>query len=437
MMMWIRGIGCVLAAAVLACGLMACSSPSVSLEEDPEAYAKEVQNLEARLSERPDDAKALRDLGAIYMRTQRPAQAYDLLKKAYSYQPEDPKTLFYLGLASEGVGKQQAALRIFKKYGEVSRASDYRTLMEGRYEWLVREEAKEDMREMMQRETEIADQQVSERVVAVLPLEFQGADDQYKPLGRGLAAMVTTDLAGIGRLKVVERIRLQALLDELELGQTEYVNSSTAPRLGRMLGAGRLVGGSYFVTTDQRLRVDVTLASIGAGVQFPDIDGESGELRNLFRLQKQLVFRIIDGLDVELTPRERAKIEEVPTENLQAFLAYCRGLEDEDRGDFGAAERHYGRSQALDPTFDAPRQRKDKMKALGAGGGSPQNAMASATQAQAGATSIDLLDQRLRNMGFGVSLSPETIREPAQESVTGTPEALPPPPRPPADQPPN
>jgi tetratricopeptide (TPR) repeat protein len=431
MIMWIRGIGSVLCAAFLAVILAACSSPSVSLEEDPAAYEDQVGRLQARLSERPDDAKALRDLGAIYMRTQRPARAYDALKKAFSYQPNDPKTLFYLGLASESVGKRQAALRMFKKYGEVSPASDYRTLMEGRYEWLVRTQVKEDMRDLLAREREIADQQVSERVVAVLPLEFQGADEQYKPLGRGLAAMVTTDLANVSRLKIVERIRLQALLDELELAQTEYVDASTAPRVGRMLGAGRLVGGSYYVTTDERLRMDVTLASIGSSVQFPDIDGESGQLRDLFRLQKQLVFRIIDGLDVQLTPRERAKIEEVPTENLQAFLAYCRGLEDEDRGDFGAAERHYGRSQTLDPGFEAPRQRKSKMEGLSAAGGSPQNAMASATQAQSGTTSIDLLDQRLRNMGFNVSLSPEPSREPAQESDTASPEALPPPPDPP------
>lgn len=427
-----------LCAVVLAVGLSACASPSVSLEEDPEAYADQVENLQARLSERPNDAKALRDLGAIYMRTQRPAQAYDLLKKAFSYQPDDPKTLFYLGLASEGVGKRRAALRLFKKYDEVSRASDYRTLMEGRYEWLVREQAQEDMREMVAREQSIADQQVSERVVAVLPLEFQGADDRYEPLGRGLAAMVTTDLANVSRIKVVERIRLQALLDELKLAQSEYVDASTAPRVGRMLGAGRLVGGSYFVTSDDQLRLDVTLASIGSQIQFPPVEGQTGPLNDLFRLQKLMVFRIIDGLDVQLTPQERARIEEVPTENLQAFLAYCRGLEDEDRGNFGAAERHYNQSQALDPNFEAPQQRKSKMKGLSQAGGPPQNAMAAASQAQTGTTSIDLLNQRLRNMGFGPMTAPESSREPAQENDTASPEVLPPPPPPPASSnPPN
>lgn len=418
--------------------LSACSSPSVSLNEDPDAFEGQIKRLEARLSERPGDAKALRDLGSIYMRTQQPARAYDLLKKAFSYQPDDPKTLFFLGIASESVGKQGAALGLFKKYDSVPEASDYRTLMEGRYEWLVREKAKKEMKEMLAREEEIADRQISERVVAVLPLSFQGADDTYKPLGRGLAAMVTTDLANIGRLRVVERIRLQALLDELKLAQTEYVDASTAPRVGRMLGAGRLVGGSYFVTTDEELRLDVTIASLGSELRFPRVDGESGRLDQLFRLQKRVVFRIVDQLDVDLTPQERAKLEEVPTNNLQAFLAFCRGLEDEDRGNFGAAERHYQQSQALDPGFSAPAQRKNKMQGLNAAGGPPESAMAATTRAETGTTSIDLMNERLRNMGFGSAISTDGSREPAQENDTVDDEALPPPPPPPSSaQPPN
>lgn len=418
--------------------LVSCASPSVSLEEDPEAYEEEVRRLEARLSERPSDAESLRDLGAIYMRTQRPARAYDLLKTAYSYGPRDPKTLFYLGIASESVGKKNAALRLFKTYGTLPESSDYRTLMEGRYEWLVREQARESMREMVAREQEIADPAVSERVVAVLPLEFQGADEKYKPLGRGLAAMVSTDLARIERLRIVERIRLQALLDELKFSQSEYVDASTAPRVGKMLGAGRLVGGSYLVTSDEELRLDITLASVRSGT-VPTIDGESGRLEELFRLQKQVVFRIVDGLDVELTPGERDAIEDVPTRDLQAFLAFCRGLEDEDRGNFGAAERHYQEAQSLDPSFEEPRQRQSKMKSLGAAGGSTRSAMASATQADVGATSIDLLDQRLRNMGFGISLAPPEGRDPAQENASGDDTALPAPPDPPpsSSTPPN
>lgn len=438
----IRGIRFSPGAACLALGLVllvsACSSPSVSLNEDADAFEGQIKRLEARLSERPGDATALRDLGAIYMRTQQPARAYDLLKKAFAYEPNDPKTLFFLGLASESVGKQEAALELFKKYDEVPRASDYRTLMEGRYEWIVRQKAREDMKEMLAREEEIADRQISERVVAVLPLAFQGADDKYKPLGRGLAAMVTTDLANVSRLRVVERIRLQALLDELKLSQSEYVNASTAPRVGRMLGAGRLVGGSYFVTSDEELRLDVTIASLGAELRFPPVDGESGRLEELFRLQKRVVFRIIDQLDVELTPQERARLEEVPTNNLQAFLAFCRGLEDEDRGNFGAAQNHYEQSQALDPGFSAPRQRKSKMEGLSAAGGSPEMAMASATRAETGTTSIDLLNERLRNMGFGITMSPDESREPAQENDTADDGALPPPPPPPSSpQPPN
>lgn len=430
MMNSLRGIGWVL---LLILSVSCSSSSSVSLEEDPEAYAEEVARLQERIAERPSDATALRDLGAIYMRTQRPARAYDTLKKAFSRDPRDPKTLFYLGLASESVGKRNAALRIFKKYDEVPESSDYHRLMEGRYEWLVRQQAREDIRDMLARERQLADRGVSPRVVAVMPLRYQGGDSQYEPLGRGLAEMMMSDLANVRRLKVVERVRLQALIDELKLGQTDAVDASTAPRVGRLLGAGRLVGGSYNVTGDERLRMDVTLAELDGGLRFPDVDTQAGRLEELFRLQKQLVFRVVDVMGVDLTRQERASIEYVPTENLQSFLAYSRGLLDEDRGNFSAAAEHYGRSQSLDPGFEAPRLREKKMEGLSAAAGSRERAMTSASQVQVGTTSIDLMNQRLRNMGYDVTQSPDPSRDPAQEGASVDEGILPDAPEPPSN----
>lgn len=48
-------------------------------------------------------------------------------------------------------------------------------------------------------------------VVAVLPLAFSGSDTSLTPGERGLAELLTTDLARSSRLTVVERIRLQAV----------------------------------------------------------------------------------------------------------------------------------------------------------------------------------------------------------------------------------
>jgi methyl coenzyme M reductase subunit C len=48
-------------------------------------------------------------------------------------------------------------------------------------------------------------------------------------------------------------------------------------------------------------------------------------------------------------------MEARPTENLQAVLAYGRGLEAADAGNFAQAARHFMEAAALDPGFAAAR----------------------------------------------------------------------------------
>lgn len=421
-----------------------CGGPSVSLNQDRSAFEEEENRLEQRLSDHPKDGEALRDLGSIYLRTDRPAQAYDVLKKGYSQRPDDPKVLFYLGLASEKVGRQEAALKLFQRFDEVPEDSKYRTLMEGRYEWLARKEAKQEVQRLIAQEknrpADVAGN-ASPNTIAVVPMEYQGGDDKYQALGRGLAEMFTTDLANVRRLKVVERVRLQAILNELKLAQSEYVDQSTAPRVGRLLGAGRLVGGSYLVTGGEELRLQVTLANVVSGERQPQLERQRAGLDELFDLQKEVTFSIVDQLGVELTAQERAAIQEVPTQNIQAFLAYSRGLMEEDRGNFGAASRYYQQAHQIDPDFDQAAKRQEKAAGMETAGGSQGKAVAASQgdpQQAVSSSSIDLVGQRLRNMGASPSGSSsddegEEDRDPLGESSTAAKAAeLDDPPDPPA-----
>ena len=420
--------GIVLGLIAVFVGLSGCGGPSVTMNQDPSKFEEEESRLESRLSDHPDDAEALRDLGSIYLRTDRPSQAYDALKKAYSQRPDDPKVLFYLGLASEQVGRRQAALKLFSQFDEVPEDSKFRTLMEGRYEWLSRQQAQRTAQQLVAEEEKRPGNvgpEISSDVVAVVPMQYQGNDEQYQALGRGLAEMFTTDLSNVGRLQVVERVRLQALLDELKLAQSEYVDQSTAPRVGRLLGAGRLVGGSYLVTGDEQLRLQVTLVDATTGERVPQLENQRASLENLFDLQTRVTFSIVDQLGVDLTAQERAAIEEVPTQNIQAFLAYSRGLMEEDRGNFGLAAQHYQQAQQLDPDFQQAQEAGARAKSVQAGGGSQAEALSSAEgegggQQQSG-SSINLVDQRLQSMGAGTGSmmtgDGEAERDPAQEST--------------------
>src|ERR1043165_6040289 len=79
--------------------------------------------------------------------------------------------------------------------------------------------------------------------VAVPPLSIASSDTTLVTLGYGLADLLATDLAVSSRLSVVERIRLDAVLRELQLASSGAVDSSTAPRVGRIAGARRLIIG--------------------------------------------------------------------------------------------------------------------------------------------------------------------------------------------------
>jgi TolB-like protein len=239
--------------------------------------------------------------------------------------------------------------------------------------------------------------------------------------------MFTTDLANVGRLKIVERIRLQAILDELELARSQYVDQSTAPRVGQLLGAGRLMGGSYLVTDDEQIRLQVTLADVASGERTPQLENQRASLDDLFDLQTKVTFSIVDQLGVELTPQERAAIQQVPTQNIQAFLAYSRGLMEEDRGNYGTAAQYYQQAQQIDPSFEQAQQRSRKAEGMEVAGGSQAKALSNAQegpQQQQQSEGINVVEQRLQSMGAspsgmsGGDDGGEDVRDPAQESDT-------------------
>jgi hypothetical protein len=163
-----------------------------------------------------------------------------------------------------------------------------------------------------------------------------------------------------------------------------------------------------------------------------EVTGEvsaSGELGDLFRVEKELVFDLVEALDIDLSPAERDAIETVPTQNLQAFLLYSRGLEQEDAGAFSEAAQLYGRAAQIDPAFaravDAT-ERVESMEAAGTVG----EALSSAGVTQRPGVSESLIMARVQNLNasIGAHVVPgPAMRVPAQEVLV----ELPPPPPPP------
>lgn len=83
-------------------------------------------------------------------------------------------------------------------------------------------------------------------------------------LGELLASQVIEGLKKKGQYTIVERERLLLVLEEQRLGTTSLVDESTRLKLGRLLGARRMIFGGYQVIGDQ-MRLDLRLLDVESG----------------------------------------------------------------------------------------------------------------------------------------------------------------------------
>ena len=217
----------------------------------------------------------------------------------------------------------------------------------------LRGQATHVARNAIAREQELAGQPTDPDVVAVLPLQIASADTSFLPLSRGLAQMLTSDLALLQRFRMVERLQLGAILDEIEFSQGDKVDPRTAVRVGRLMQAGRMVQGLAFIPPEQDVRLEASVI-LSTG-EVTDPTSATGPLRDLLRIEKDIVVGLAGQMGYQLSQAELASILENGTQNLAAFLAYSSALVAEDQGDYSAAAVFYAQAVQQDPGFDQAR----------------------------------------------------------------------------------
>src|SRR2546429_7090433 len=86
-------------------------------------------------------------------------------------------------------------------------------------------------RQALAREAELAQQPPQAATVAVLPLVIAG-DSSVQPLSRGLADLITTDLAHIRTLRLGQRFQIGMLLEQLQARPDAPADPGYAGRAG-------------------------------------------------------------------------------------------------------------------------------------------------------------------------------------------------------------
>ncbi len=420
-------------------GVLLNSCSSGSIMDNPELYKEQVQGWIDRTLKDPHDFEALKNLSVYYTQAHENDKARYYLGEALDVKPDDPVILFYKGLNLEFYNEPDKALDYYARYKDVPQDSPFREMLEGRYLWIKRQQNYSDVKSLIANEKDLTFKNVSDSTMAVFPLIYHGINSNYVPLSRGFSEMISIDLAKLKEIKVLERVRIQAVLDELKLSQSAVVDQSTAPRVGKILRAGTIVSGDYDVTDNGDFKIDLGSWEVETSVRKSWVN-KTGSLSDLFTLQKEVVFEFLKANGFDLTQQEKEKIAYIPTQNLDAFLAYSKGLLQEDAGNFQQADGFFKQAVDLDPHFNDANSKLQSSQSLGKSGGDKENLVTTLrnTQPVVQNEMINLSASRMESLGNNITsnfVQGVDNRNPAQE-FQDTKEAnanpLPPPPSPPS-----
>jgi tetratricopeptide (TPR) repeat protein len=389
-------------------------------------YTPAIEAFYKEISANPQNARAWRELGVAFYEQGNLTKAEDALKQANNIQP-DARTHLYLGLVYEKQEMYDKAVKAYTASLNLKPRGKTATLTRGHLDRLIYKKVESEIAKALESEAAIDVDTIPDNTIAVADFDASNLPPELAPIAKGLAEFTAIDLAKVHSLTVVERQKLDVLLKELQFGTSGYVDLSSAPRLGRLMGARRLITGSVLSIGDKGLKLDGAIVNtVDSATLRPQ--GAEGELEKFFRLQKDFVFAIIDKLGITLTAEERDAIEEVPTESYLAFLAYCRGLDYRSRGMYGMARQAFQEAVQHDQDFQQAEQQLETVADAGTLEMGYQEELdlfekTVSEESRQGETTNGL-DSRLtsvvQNVGIVPSTSGQTANEPPVTTETAT-----------------
>lgn len=314
-------------------------------------YDQAIEAFYKQIARYPQQAEAWRELGVAYYEKGDLDKAEDALKQANGMNP-DARTNLYLGLIYE---RQEMIDQAITAYG-VALSSDpggkTGNMIRARLDQLITRKMRVEIDQALRNEDAIDVAQIPENTVAVVDFDGTHLSPEMAPLAKGFAEFTAIDLAKVKSLRVIDRLKIDMILDELELSASGAVDPATAPRMGKLLGSQHLVGGAVMDLGESGVRLDGVIVKTDDSTSTMTAPAE-GNISEIFAVQKAFVFNVLENLGVELTVEERDAISEVPTESYLAFLAYSRGLDYQSRGFHRDAQASFQQAVQQDQNFSA------------------------------------------------------------------------------------
>ncbi len=185
-----------------------------------------------------------------------------------------------------------------------------------------------------------------EKSIAVLPFQSLSDEKENAYFADGMQDDILTNLSKIGDLKVISRMSVMSYRGDAVRNARE---------IGKALGVATLLEGSVR-RAGNRVRVSVQLinANNDEHIWAEDYDRD---LTDVFAIQTDLAQKIASALQAKLSPNEKARLDQRPTQNTDAYLLFVQAHDYATQGEFLfrdtslKAEQLFEQAIKLDPNF--------------------------------------------------------------------------------------
>ena len=184
-----------------------------------------------------------------------------------------------------------------------------------------------------------------DKSIAVLPFQSLSDEKENAYFADGIQDDILTNLSKIGELKVISRMSVMSYRGDAVRNARE---------IGKALGVATLLEGSVR-RIGNRVRVNVQLidANNDEHIWAEDYDRD---LTDAFAIQTDLAQKIASALQAKLSPNEKARLDNRPTQNPDAYLLFVQAHDYANRMDMFhdmslKAVPLFEQAIKLDPTF--------------------------------------------------------------------------------------
>ncbi len=160
--------------------------------------------------------------------------------------PDHAATAYYLGLLTLRRHDTVATIRHWQRLLRVDPEAAESRAIPRRLTLLQNKQRDKEMVMLIENETTLSKRPPETGSIAVAPLHNRG-EKKYDVLAKGLTALIIADLAKVPGIRVLERGKIQKLLDEIKLSKTGLVAKETQLRTGRLLKAEKLISGDFSI----------------------------------------------------------------------------------------------------------------------------------------------------------------------------------------------